>query len=79
MVCNPASYSGGLGFQSQTSNYLNQVLFLKLIAGKGFTFPVMDRIWVPYSEEPVAGPSVRAVRGIGLDRLDADTMGSNPA
>jgi hypothetical protein len=26
-----------------------------------------------------AGPSGRVVWGIGLDRLDAETMGSNPA
>jgi hypothetical protein len=27
----------------------------------------------------LAGPSDRAVWGVGLDRLDAGTMGSNPA
>jgi hypothetical protein len=34
---------------------------------------------VPQRNKFFAGPTGRAIRGIGHDRLDAETVGSNPA
>jgi hypothetical protein len=39
----------------------------------------LDFVWNVVPEGEITGPSGRAVWSIGLDRLDAETVGLNPA